>query len=229
MDRTYFNRYADGYSPYTPADLELILGDLVTLLASRWPRWICEVGAADGQFSAELARHLSGQASLLGVDIADRVLLRYPFHKLCGNALQLPLVDAALDVICCAASLHHLAPFTVSLAELTRVLAPGGLAYFLEPNFFHPHRRFFMSQRGLYRLYRQANDVPVNPTELCATLIHLGIDVVQLHYVNLHFKSPGLLQGMQNTLARFPWPAWLRPYVMPWFILIGVKRVVHDG
>ena len=224
MDRTYFNQYVDGYSPYTSADLDLILADIVSFIASRPPRWVCEVGSADGQFSAELAQRLPDQMPLLGVDIADGVLRRYPFHKLCGSAFQMPLTDSALDVVCYAASLHHLEPFAVSLAELNRVLAPGGLAYFLEPNFFHPQRRFFMSQRRLYHLYRQANDVPVNPVDLGAALTNLGIDVVQLRYINIHFKSPGLLQTFQNTVARLPWPAQLRPYVMPWFILIGVKR-----
>ena len=229
MDRVYFNRYADGYSPYTPADLECILADLMRLMMSQSPRWICEVGSADGQFSAALAQRLPAPIPLLGVDIAERVLQRYPFHQLCGNAFALPLIDAALDVVCCAASLHHLAPFTAALAELNRVLAPGGLAYFLEPNFFHPQRRFFMTQGSLYRLYRQANDVPVNPVELGTALTSQGIDVVQLRYINIHFKAPGWLQTMQNRMAQLPWPARLQPYVMPWFVLIGRKRTAHDG
>lgn len=224
MDRQYFNQYATGYAPYTSADLDLLLADLVALLASRSRDWGCEIGSADGQFSAELARRLPYEMPLLGIDIAERVLQRYPFHKLCGSAFQMPVVDGALGLVCYAASLHHLEPFTVSLAELQRVLAPGGLVYFLEPNFFHPQRRFFMSRRGLYRLYRQANDVPVNPVELSMALTKLGIDVVHLRYINIHFKSPGLLQTLQNTIARFPWPARLSPYVMPWFLLIGIKR-----
>jgi SAM-dependent methyltransferase len=224
MDRTYFNQYADGYSPYTPADLELILTDLVTLMASRPWCWSCEIGAADGQFSAELARRMPHPLGLLGVDIAERVLRHYPFHKLCGNAFQLPVLDGALGLVCYAASLHHLEPFNVSLGELQRVLAPGGVVYCLEPNFFHPQRRFFMRHRRLYHLYRQANDVPVNPRQLCATLAHLGIEVVHLRYLNIHFQSPGLLQTIQNTVARLPWPAWCQPYVMPWFLLIGIKR-----
>ena len=227
QDRRYFNQYADGYSPYTLADLERLLADLVTLLAPQPPRWVCEVGSADGQFSEALAQHLPRHIPFLGVDIAERVLRRYPFHKLCGNAFQMPLPDAVLDLVCYAASLHHLAPFPMALMELHRVLAPGGLVYFLEPNFLHPQRRFFMTNRRLYSLYRQANDVPVNPRELGTALTRLGIDVVQLRYINIHFKSPSLLQTVQNVVSQFPWPVKLRPYVMPWFVLIGKKHTVH--
>ncbi|MGE3540973.1 MAG: class I SAM-dependent methyltransferase [Candidatus Tectimicrobiota bacterium] len=224
MDRAYFNRYAEGYSPYTPEDLEVLLADLVALVRERATGWICEIGSADGQFSSALMDYLPERRALLGVDIAERVLQRYPFHKLCGSAFQMPVISGALDVVCFAASLHHLEPFAASLSELSRVLAPGGIVYFLEPNFLHPQRRFFMTQRGLYHRYRQANDVPVNPLELCTALQALGIDVLSLRYINLHFRAPGLLQTVQNTLARVPWPTWLRPYVMPWFVLIGVKR-----
>lgn len=229
LDQAYFNRYAEGYSPYTPADLEGILADLVRLMIAPSPGWICEMGSADGQFSAALAQRLPAPIPMLGVDIADRVLQRYPFHKVCGSAFAMPVGDAALDVVCYAASLHHLDPFSAALAELHRILAPGGLAYFLEPNFFHPQRRFFMTQRGLYRLYRQANDVPVNPVELSTALTRQGIDVVQLRYINIHFKSPGLFQTVQNMVARFPWPTRLQPYVMPWFVLIGRKRTAQHG
>lgn len=224
MDRAYFNRYVNGYAPYTSGDLTALLSDLVRLLDAREPGWICEIGSADGQFSSALGQYLPPHSSFLGVDIADRVLQQYPFQKLCGSAFQMPVADGALDVVCYAASLHHLEPFAASLAELRRVLAPGGLVYFFEPNFFHPQRRFFMTQRSLYHCYRQANDVPVNPLELCATLTALGIDVVSLRYLNIHFRSPGLLQKVQNVLASLPWPVWLQRYVMPWFVLIGVKQ-----
>ena len=224
MDRAYFNRYADGYSPYTAEDLAALLADLVALVTARGSGWICEIGSADGQFSSALMQYLPESFALLGVDIAERVLRHYPFHKLCGSAFQMPVASEARDVVCYAASLHHLEPFSASLSELTRVLAPGGLVYFLEPNFFHPQRRFFMTQRGLYHRYRAANDVPVNPVALCTTLQELEIDVVSLRYINLHFRSPGLLQTVQNMLACVPWPMWLQPYVMPWFMLIGVKR-----
>ena len=224
MDREYFNSFASGYSPYTDDDIARIVEDLAAAVARYQPRWGCEVGSADGQFSAELAKRVGNDLSLFGLDIADQILQRYPFHKVCGSAFQFPCADKSLDMLCCAASYHHLDPFDASLAEMSRVLAPGGLIYFLEPNYFHPQRRFFMTQPWLYHRYRKANDVPVNPLGLVNDLDALGIETLKLRYINLHFKNPGLLQKTQNQLASLPWPDAMQRYIMPWFILIGRKK-----
>ncbi|RME47205.1 MAG: class I SAM-dependent methyltransferase [Caldilineae bacterium] len=227
MDRAYFNRYSGGYSPYTADDLRLLLDDLLEAMRGLPSPRICEVGSADGQFSRELARRLPETPFLLGFDIAEGVLRLYPFHKLVASAFQIPAANESLDVVCYAAALHHLAPFALSLREMNRVLAPGGLAYFLEPNFFHPQRRFLMSRPALYRRYRPANDTPVNPETLRRALSEQGIEVLHLRYITLHFKSPGVLQGMQNAIARLPWPARLARYVHPWFVMIARKNPAH--
>ena len=227
MDREYFNRYEQGYSPYTPNDIEHLLADLLPAAFSRKIKWICEIGSADGQISLELLKRMPQGPLALGIDIAEKVLRLYPFHRLCGDAFKLPLADKTLDLVCYPATLHHLFPFEHSLAELNRVLAPNGLVYFLEPNYFHPQRRFFMSNKFLYHLYRQANDTPVNPERLKVELESMGIEVLQLRYINIQFKSPGLLQTIQNFIAGLPHPAWLERVMMPWFILIGVKQATH--
>jgi hypothetical protein len=43
-DRRSFNRYADGYSAYTPGDLQLILGDLLAAARERPLARVCAVG-----------------------------------------------------------------------------------------------------------------------------------------------------------------------------------------
>ncbi|HLO30006.1 MAG TPA: class I SAM-dependent methyltransferase, partial [Anaerolineales bacterium] len=219
--------YEQGYSPYTPGDIECLLADLLPAALARKINWLCEVGSADGQISFELLKRMPQAPLALGIDIAERVLRLYPFHRLCGDAFKLPLADSTVDLVCYPATLHHLFPFEYSLAELNRVLAPNGLVYFLEPNYFHPQRRFFMSNRFLYHLYRQANDTPINPERLKDVLESMGIEVLQLRYINLHFKSPGFLQSIQNFISGLPCPAWLERIVMPWFIMIGVKRDTH--
>lgn len=229
MDREYFNRYASGYSPYTREDIENLLVDLLPVSSARPIKWICEVGSADGQISLELLKRLPDGPQALGIDIAEKVLRLYPFHRLCGDAFHFPLADNTLDLVCYPATLHHLFPFEHALAELNRILAPNGLAYFLEPNYFHPQRRFFMSNKLLYHLYRQANDTPINPEALKAELKARGFEVLQLRYVNIHFKAPGLLQATQNFVARLPRPVWMERFVMPWFILIASKRDLNGS
>lgn len=225
-DRRYFNRYADGYCPYTPSDLHLILEDLVAVARQRRVSRVCEVGCADGQFSAELARQLGSPLGVefVGLDIADVVLRQYPFGKVCASAFAMPCRSRSFDLVCYAASLHHLAPFSAALAELARVLTPEGVVYFLEPNILHPQRRLFMNHPMIYRWYRDANDTPVNPYALCRQLAALGFDSVALRFVTIAFRTPGLLQRIQNRIAALPWPVRLRPYLSPWFVLIAQRR-----
>jgi ubiquinone/menaquinone biosynthesis C-methylase UbiE len=52
-----------------------------------------------------------------------------------GGADAIPLPDACVDVVLMLKSLHHVPPARMddALAEIARVLVPGGLAYFSEP------------------------------------------------------------------------------------------------
>ncbi len=225
-DRKYFNRYREGYSPYTPADLDLILGDLLAAVDRNSVSKVCEVGCADGQFSAELGRRLerTPRVQIIGLDIADQVLRRYPFTRLCASAFEMPLAAGSVDLLCYVGSLHHLAPFATALVEMHRVLASGGLVYFLEPNRLHPQRRLFMSRPALYRFYREANDTPVHPYALRTELARLGFETVVLRFMTIAFRNPGPLQRIQNTVAAIPWPPFLQQYVSPWFVLIARRR-----
>ena len=224
LDKNYFNKFTNEYSPYHSLDLVNIICKIKVLLEDKPECWACEVGSADGQFSKTLGAQVPGKLRLVGLDIADKILIKYPFDKVCGSAFQMPFADQSMGLLLFPASFHHLSPFSAMLPEIERVLAPGGLVYFLEPNYFHPHRRFFMTQKKLYQRYRQANDVPVNPDILQKQLVKMGIKPVYFQYLNLQFRAPGPLQKIQNFLVRIPWPKGCQRFIMPWFILIGLKE-----
>jgi demethylmenaquinone methyltransferase/2-methoxy-6-polyprenyl-1,4-benzoquinol methylase len=65
-----------------------------------------------------------------------------------ADALQLPLRDASLDLITVAFGFRNFANYRKGLAELRRVLRPGGLLAILE--FSQPPNRFFASFYSLY-------------------------------------------------------------------------------
>lgn len=65
-----------------------------------------------------------------------------------GDALRLPLRECSLDLITIAFGFRNLANYKAGLAELHRVLKPGGMLAILE--FSHP-RGFLM--RGSYGIY----------------------------------------------------------------------------
>ncbi|MGH9627648.1 MAG: bifunctional demethylmenaquinone methyltransferase/2-methoxy-6-polyprenyl-1,4-benzoquinol methylase UbiE, partial [Bryobacteraceae bacterium] len=65
-----------------------------------------------------------------------------------ADALQLPLPDSSLDLVTVAFGFRNLANYEKGLAELMRVLRPGGVAAILE--FSQPPNRLFAS---LYNFY----------------------------------------------------------------------------
>lgn len=54
-----------------------------------------------------------------------------------GDALSLPLGDESVDAVIGVSVLHHL-PLSPCLAEIVRVLRPGGIIWFSEPNMLNP-------------------------------------------------------------------------------------------
>jgi demethylmenaquinone methyltransferase / 2-methoxy-6-polyprenyl-1,4-benzoquinol methylase len=72
--------------------------------------------------------------------------LRSPLFE--GDALQLPLRDCSLDLITIAFGFRNLANYRAGLAELYRVLRPGGMLAILE--FSHPRGLLMRSSYGLY-------------------------------------------------------------------------------
>jgi len=77
-----------------------------------------------------------------------------------GRAEALPYPAAAFDLVCCSWVLEHLADPARALAEVARVLVPGGRFVFLTPNRLHPLlvlNRALRSSGGLVRrLYGRA-------------------------------------------------------------------------
>jgi SAM-dependent methyltransferase len=124
---------------------------------------------------------------------------------------------------CLPATLHHLFPIEDSLAEISRILIPGGVFYCVEPNFLHPQRFFFMRFSRLYQLYRSANDVPVHPEKLKAVLEKVDFELMTCRFVNIYFKEPSLLQSIQNFIADVMPKIKMSRFWLPWFILIARK------
>ena len=98
-----------------------------------------DAGCGGGRFSFAMA--LMGAASVVGVDVsaegiadanrrrdamgADPVSFRQ------SSLLELPFEDGAFDFVCCSGVLHHTLSIERGLAEIHRVLKPGGRVYLL--------------------------------------------------------------------------------------------------
>lgn len=96
---------------------------------------VLEVGCGAGYDAVDIARH---GAEYTGVDLTPENIVRSRTHlELAGlsghvveaDAEQLPFDDASFDVVYSFGVLHHVPDITAAIAEVYRVLRPGGDAY----------------------------------------------------------------------------------------------------
>lgn len=94
---------------------------------------LLDVACGAGNFAAELAGEVAGVTQIVGVDTqasaleaAARTLADLPhtLHRMDGAHLEFG--DGVFDTVAIAHSLHHLPDPAVVLAEMVRVLRPGG-------------------------------------------------------------------------------------------------------
>lgn len=95
--------------------LEAALGDFLGT-----PRRYLDVGSADGPSVAWMHRSGTGFA----VDVDPRGL--EPGRGVCASAVALPFADGSFDVVGAFDVIEHCEPEGLAVAELARVLRPGG-------------------------------------------------------------------------------------------------------
>ena len=112
--------------------------DVTTALASRPGgdgATILDLGCGPGGLAVELAGRLPG-ARIVGLDLSSSMVERAKRHEseggrlrfVVGDAADLPFEAETFDVVVSTLSLHHWAEPAASLAEIRRVLRPGGFA-----------------------------------------------------------------------------------------------------
>lgn len=76
-------------------------------------------------------------ADIMGLDISSAMLdaaSRHSDRLILGNSQNLPFADASFDLAFCRSLLHHLPDPAEAVAEMHRVLRPGGELVLVDPN-----------------------------------------------------------------------------------------------
>jgi malonyl-CoA O-methyltransferase len=136
--REAFDRASAGYDAAAVLQAR-VRGELLARLAlvKLAPRVILDLGCGTGHAAHELKRRFR-RATVVAVDLAPGMLretgrrnrLFRRVQTVCGDAGRLPLRDASVDLIVCSLMLQWCDPLDEALAEIARVLKPGGFLTF---------------------------------------------------------------------------------------------------
>ena len=107
--------------------------DLVNLA----PKVIVDLGAGTGQGARALKQRFRG-STVIALDSSPALLRQArrrgswlrPLQTLCADALRLPFKTGSVDLVFSSLLLHWVDDFDAALAEVRRVLAPGGFFAF---------------------------------------------------------------------------------------------------
>lgn len=100
---------------------------LFAAVADARPRRVLEVGGGEGELAERIVRELG--CELVGVDQSERMVelqCAKGIDARVGDAESLPFGDGEFDLAIAAWMLYHLPDVDRGLAELARVLRPGG-------------------------------------------------------------------------------------------------------
>lgn len=142
-DKTVHERWADRYlNPDLDAFYDAAFGRLAGLLRSDRQPTILDAGCGYGFHTVRLARH---GFRVVGVDLSEAALSearkrvegaglgsRVELRR--GDLLALPFGGESFDAVMCWGVLMHIPEVERALAELARVLAPGGRMAIAENN-----------------------------------------------------------------------------------------------
>jgi SAM-dependent methyltransferase len=171
-----------------------------------------ELGCGTGVFLDRVAR--SG-ATLHGIDLSAELLAQVPARPdggrprlVRGDAERLPFPDGSFDAVYGSSVLHHL-HLDAALAEVLRVLRPGGCLAFAEPNLVNPHVAFIFAIAPRERFGVSPDEMAFTRVEARRALARAGFAEVRVDPFDfLHPAVPGpIIEGVLRVgqlLERLP-------------------------
>jgi SAM-dependent methyltransferase len=147
-------------------------------VAARRPASLLDVGAGDGAWLAGAAAHLPPTTRLVGADLAapaDAPPARVRFVR--GDAVAMPFADCGLSAVTARAVLHHVADPAAAVAELARLVAPGGMLLIRDATAMAPARAEELREYLVSRGHRAEPHAGVDPDELAQAARDAGLRV----------------------------------------------------
>jgi SAM-dependent methyltransferase len=144
MPDEVLERWGRAVRPHLPAGVQVRVADVgagTGIFAAAWPAWGAS-GVVAVEVSAAMVAHGRGAAPYV-----------------LGVAEALPLAARSIDVVWLSTTFHHFADKAAAVAEIDRVLAPGGVVLirtFLTPR---AQQSYFRLYPGIEKAFRLCPDV----------------------------------------------------------------------
>jgi ubiquinone/menaquinone biosynthesis C-methylase UbiE len=191
------------------------------IVAAYAPNRLLDVGCGTGEFTSRVAR-LFPKAAAIGVDLVETSLElararcadlgdRVTFQ--CGDAYELPFGDGAFDLVACRHVLQAIPDAPRVLAELVRVLAPGGRLHVIAEDYGMIHA--VSAKADLAKFWFEAPRAFARAT---GTDLHVGRHIVghlralPVDDVRVHYIAVDTLRVPRATFAAI-FEAWRDGYV----------------
>lgn len=135
--RAYFNRAADDEEHYPSTidprifHVKLVLDHLGDLTGKR----AADLGCGKGRFARIVADRYPS-ASIYALDVAEAMLARVPapIHRAAATLTALPLASGSCDGAYATESLEHAVDIPAAVAEMCRIVKPGGRIAIIDKN-----------------------------------------------------------------------------------------------
>lgn len=164
-------------------------------------RSVLDVGCGVGLMSRYVGEHFG---ELRGVDIAPGIVERAATHVPQGefqlyDGKRIPFGEQTFDVVFTVCVLHHVPPaqWTSLVAEMARVLKPGGLLYIFEHNPYNP-----LTRRAVSNCPFDANAELLTRSRSTALMRSAGLEAAEARYV-LFFPWNG--SGFRSIESGLRW------------------------
>lgn len=138
------------------------LGAIVDYAGDLNGKRVLDVGCGKGRFAVAI-RQLHPQSELTGLDVSEKLLECVPsdINTRRGSMLDMPFEDDTFDVVYCIEALEHAVRIEQAVAEMCRVLRPGGQIVIIDKNSEHwgvmqtPHWEQWFTPAGLTELIKR--------------------------------------------------------------------------